>query len=173
MKRISKDEEGINIICEGMGFDPKVAYELTKMMLEQYSRSVVAGKILSSMTKASDQEKNKRQMRKDFLEIMKLPIEESKEMQRKLLWQISEYEWLEAPKNYVLEGMQDYGNSGPIYVSIINNRYMTKDKKTMVVLANELGFSVASLENKKREAIKLFGIMMYRYAAKLEEEDTE
>ena len=173
MGRKSKDEEGINIICEGMGFDPKVAYELTKMMLEQYSRSVVAGKILSSITKASDQDTVKRQMRKDFLEIMKLPIEESKEMQRKLLWQVSEYAWLEVPKNYVLAGMQEYGNSGPIYVAIINNRYMTKEKKTMAVLANELGFSVASLENKKREAIKLFGIMMYRYAAKLEEEDKE
>ena len=152
-KRISKDEEGINIICEGMGFNPKVAYDLTKMMLEQYSRSVVAGKILSSITKASDQDSVKRQMRKDFLELMKLPIDESKEMQRKLLWQISEYEWLEKPLKYVLDGMQDYGNSGPIYVAIINNRYMTKDKKTMIVLANELGFSVASLENKKREVI--------------------
>lgn len=93
-KRISKDEEGINIICEGMGVDPKVAYELTKMMLEQYSRSVVAGKILASMTKPDDEEKVKRQMRKDFLKIMKQPIEESREIQRKLLWQVSECDWL-------------------------------------------------------------------------------
>ena len=43
----------------------------------------------------------------------------------------------------------------------------------MVALAQELKFSVSSLENKKREAIKLFGIMMYRYAHKQDEEDTE
>ena len=173
MGKKSRDEDGIDIICEGMGFDPNVAYELTKMMLEHHSRSVVAGKMLASISRGEDAEKVKRQMRKDFLKIMKQPIEESREIQRRLLWQVSEYEWLIEPRDSILEGMKDYGNSGPIYYKIIVDYYLTKERKTIDQLAQELQFSRSSIENKKREAIKLFGIMMYRYADQKEHEEKD
>ncbi|MBR5636740.1 MAG: hypothetical protein IKW81_07435 [Pseudobutyrivibrio sp.] len=173
MGRKSKDEQGIDIICEGNGIDPDVDYELTMMMFEHHSRSVVAGKMLSSIVKLANPDKVRRQMRKDFLWVVNQPISESKDMQQRLLWQVSEYEWLIEPRDYILEGMKDYGNSGPIYHKIITDYYLRKDRKTVDELAKELGFSRASIENKKREAIKLFGIMMYRYAYEKEQEEAE
>lgn len=173
MGRKSKDEEAIDFICERNGFDPKVVYELTKMMLEQYSRSVAAGKVISDVKSEADQLAIKRQMRKAFLEIMKLPIEESREEQKKILWQISEYEWLSDLKDYVLKSMEEYGDYGRSYRTILECCYMRRKKMTMVEVAAEVKLAVPTLSNKKREAIKLFGIYCYLRAALKEQEDND
>ena len=173
MGKKTKDEEGIDFICERMGFDPKVVYELTKMMLEQYSRSVAAGKVVEDFRSEEELLATKRQMRKDFLVIMKQPIDESRETQKKLLFQISEYKWLSDLKDFVLDAMEEYGEYGPIYRKILEFCYMVRKRLTHHEIASEIGLSPSTITNKKREAIKLFGIYSYRLAALRDEEDIE
>ncbi len=73
----------------------------------------------------------------------------------------------------VLEEIADSMDEGQLYKRIIENYYMNKNpmsNEDMVKLEN---LSSASIERKKREAIKCFGISMYRYTYRIECEERE
>lgn len=73
--------------------------------------------------------------------------------------------------NLVLEEIAEKIEDGALYKRIIENYYLKANPMSNEEMADAENMSLASIERKKREAIKCFGISMYRYAYRRECEE--
>ena len=108
-------------------------------------------------------------MRRDFLEAIRLPVDDSLDLQDRLFQELRDCPWIEQ----VLVEIAATVDEGQLYKRIIENYYMNDNPMSNDEMSREENLSSASIERKKREAIKCFGISMYRYAYRRECEESE
>lgn len=169
----SINEQRIDNLCILEGFVPKVVYILTKMLLEHFRSGIQASRLFQCKLSAEGEVKQRRQIRRDFLKAIRLAIDESREYQDRLFQSLRECPWMPSLIKMVLDEIAVTFDEGDLYKAIITDYYLIEENLTNEEIAEQLGLSTSSLERKKREAIKCFGICMYRYAYRREEEDKE
>ena len=171
MSRITKDEQRINFMCEELGFKPKTVYELTKMMLREYRRDRVSLNV-SAVSRTEKQITIEKQLRRrEFLEIMRLPISKSRMQQEHFIFKVLESEWMQQKVEMILDEVEDFRAMGSIYRGILETCYLSEDPQTNEEATRIVGISETALDYRKREAIKLFGVKMWSYALRRENED--
>ena len=169
----SINEQRIDNLCISAGFEPKVVQVLTTMLLDHY-RSGIQTSQLFRFNLDKDGELNQRcEMRRDFLEAIRLPIEESKEYQDRLFQNLRNCPWMRGLIDIALDEIASTFDEGDLYREIITNYYLIDASLTNDEIAALVNQSLPSLERKKREAIKCFGISMYHYAYRRELEESE
>lgn len=170
---MSRNEQRIDNWCVREEFEPEVVLELTRVLLEHFrSGSELSDKFHPNLTK-EEVRKQRTRMRKDFLAAIRLPMDDSIEIQDRLFQELRDCPWMRKLIEEVLDEIAESMDEGQLYKRIIENYYMNKNpmsNEDMVKLEN---LSSASIERKKREAIKCFGISMYRYTYRIECEERE
>ena len=169
----SINEQRIDNLCVNAGFDPKGVHVLTTMLLDHFRCGIQTSKLFRVILDQDGEKKQRAEMRKDFLEAIRLPIDESKEYQDRLFQNLRDCPWMRPLIEMVLDEISGTFDEGNLYKAIITNYYLIDANLSNEEIADLLGLAIASLERKKRAAIKCFGISMYRYAYRRELEERE
>ena len=173
MTQVSRKEKLIDNMCLMEGFDPKVVHTLTTMLLVHYRNGVQTSALFRPTLTKEEEQAQHTEMRRDFLDAIQLPIDESKEYQDRLFQNLRDCPWMRPLIDLVLDEIAETIDEGQSYKDIITMYYLIDDSLSNEDIAYHLGYSTASLERKKRAAIKCFGISMYRYANRIELEERE
>lgn len=171
MARMTTDERRINFICGEIGFKPDTVYEYTKMMLIEYKRRKdLLGLPLKEMT-VEEIRLNKQQLRREFLEIIKLPFEEAVEIYKSFILKVVYATWFDEKINLILDKVEDFRHVGGIYRDILETCYFSDVPLTNDEATRSVGIGDSALDYRKREAIKLFGIFVFGLCQRRENED--
>lgn len=169
----SKSEKWIDDLIIRYGFDPEVELELTASLLEQYRIGIDTPGIIRADMDAQAEKNQRDTMRKDFLIAIRLPLNESKDSRNRLFRNLRECPWLRELIEQVLDEIAQLGPDGQLFKRIITNYYLSPEHLSNWEMASTEHLSLATLNRKKREAIKYFGISMYQYAERREKEERD
>lgn len=169
----SINERRIDNLCLSAGFEPRNVQVLTTMLLDHFRSGIQTSQLFRFILDKSGEQNQKTEMRHDFLDAIRLPIEESKEYQDRLFQNLRDCPWMRGLIDMVLDEIAETFDEGDLYRDIITNYYLIDANYTNEEIASMVNQSLPSLERKKREAIKCFGISMYRYAYRRELEESE
>ncbi len=169
----TKDEVKIDWLCESNGFKPKKVYNLSKFLLEGarigYSALTQPIKIMTPEEVVLD----KQASRRVFLELMVQDEKESEKDQRIFIYKCLQAPWLWSKIEILLKQVEFFGGPelGVLYRVILTKLYFSNMPETNGKLADSENVTEGVIEYRKREAIKLFGIMIWIYCEKREAED--
>ena len=171
MPRLTKDEERINYICESNDFDPKIVYNLTKILLEGYKARLSAEPIPTMVMSAEEIQREKQAMRREFLKLMRKDPELSKDEQGTFIFKAIKAPWMWDKILYILDKVEDFRTTGPTYRLILEHAYFSKNPMSNDALPQVVRVSESAIDYRKREAIKMFGIYIWEYCFRRENED--
>ena len=170
---LSRNEKRIDNLCISEGFIPKDVYDLTKILLEHYRCGFGTSQLFRFNLDEEGIRRQKAQMRRDFLEAIRLPMEESNELQDRLFQNLRDCPWMRELLEIILNEIAISIEDGQLYKRLIENYYLRADGCSNEDMARAENMSTASIERKKREAIKFLGICIYRFAHRREMENVE
>ena len=173
MATISRNEQRINNLCISKGFDPCDVCALTKLLLEHYRSGFEIPQLFKIDLDSDGIRDQKISMRRDFLEAMRLPLKESTEYLDRIFQNLRDCTWMRSVIDMVLDAIADGICEGDLYKRIIENYYLNSESISNEEMARAENLSTASIERKKREAIKYLGISMYIYACCREQEERD
>ena len=116
--------------------------------------------------------KQKQEMRRELLRLMKKDTKRFKAEQEKFIIKALMAPWMWEKIEQLLNKVADFHEQGPVYKKILLLGYLTEKPLTGEALQEkipELGDN--TITYRKREAIKLFGIYIWEYALRRENED--
>ena len=169
----SRNEQRIDNLCMLENLVPKVVYDQIKIFLEHYRSGFGASRLFRFDLNDEGIRRQKVQMRREYLRMIRLPMEEFKEEQDRLFQNLRGFPWMREVIEIVLNEIAVNVEDGNLYKRIIVGYYLKSDGCSNEEMARSENMSTASFERKKREAIKCFGISLYRYAYRREMEDRE
>lgn len=171
MARMTTDERRINFICGEIGFKPDTVYEFTKMMLIEYKRRKdLIGLPIKEMS-IEEAHLNKQQLRREFLQIMQRPFEEALECYKEFVLKVVYATWFDEKVAQMLDQVEDFRHVGSIYRDILETCYFSDVPLTNDEATRSVGIGDSALDYRKREAIKLFGAIIYSFCLRRENED--
>ena len=117
--------------------------------------------------------RDKQEIRRKLLEIELDKDEDTKKRQMVFVHQAIRAPWLGDKIKQFLDHVAMYSGDdlGDLYRSILVKEYFTDFPKKNWQVANISGVSEGVIEYRKREAIKLFGILIWKYCEERETED--
>jgi hypothetical protein len=122
---------------------------------------------------------SKLSVRRDFLEAVTVPMEESEGEQDRIIRDVVKFPWLDDKLEIIKNHMKEYPQWGGLYIDILDNCYfhpivekdeVTGQNKEMYVIMN---MSKSRFYDRHKEAVMLLGIELWRYAKRREIEDME
>ena len=173
MTRLSSDEKRINQKCKAAGLDPQHVLRISRSCLEQ-ARDGFDAQVKKANIMTRDQiEKDMNAKRRKFLRIMKNVPEDNKQFDKyeTIITEIHNTPWIAEVIAVVLAEVTAYRNSGGEYKLILEKCYFSDETLSKKDLADLLYRSDSYVTSKKREAIKLFGFLLYDYAERRESEE--
>ena len=171
MSRKTVMEERIDYYIMSFDLKPSQALELTKLWLEEYKEKRYPNpEDVPTMT-PEEILKQKQEMRRLFLKLMRKDIKEHKDEQAVFIYKSVRAPWLWGKISILLDKVADFGDKGPLYKKILWKAYFDKNPMTDEQLAKYLHISDDVLKYRKREAIKRFAYEIWDYAYRREHED--
>lgn len=170
---MSKNEQRIDNWCMRENFEPTLVLELTRVLLEHFRSGLKISDMFHPNLTEENLKKQKDTMRRDFLEAIRLPMDDSLDLQDSLFQELRDCPWMRPLIEQVLEEIAATVDEGQLYKRIIENYYLNDNPMSNDEMSRTESLSSASIERKKREAIKCFGISIYRYAYRRECEESE
>lgn len=171
MARKTNDEIMIDALCESYGLRSKAVYDLTKIILEGYKKGY--GKTVIPLNIFSEQEiiREKQEMRREFLRLMSKDPRFARKEQQAFILRALRAPWMMEKIHMLLNEVGNYEQIGGLYKSIIIRGYGPEFAMTNEEVAKAEHVSDAVIDYRKREAIKLFGIKIWEYCYRRENED--
>ena len=175
MGRKTTLEQRIDYYIMSYGLEPPVVLEMTKTMLEEYKdRRSSLNPLLDQLPPMTEAEliKSKQRLRKKFLKLMKKDNKTHGKAQTTFVYEAVRAPWLWGKLLLLLDMVADFSVKGELYKKILWCAYFTDGEPlTNEQLADEVNVSDDVIDYRKREAIKLFGILIWTYASRREQED--
>ena len=140
------------------------------MLIEYKRRKDLLGLPLKEMT-VEDIRRNKQQLRREFLEIIKMPFEEAVEIYKEFILKVVYATWFDEKIDLILDQVEDFRHVGSIYRDILETCYFSDAPLTNDEATRSVGIGDSALDYRKREAIKLFGIYVFGLCQRREHED--
>lgn len=118
-------------------------------------------------------------VRRDFLEAVTVPMEESEGEQERIIREVVNLPWLDEKLQIIKKQMLEYPHVGDLYVEILDKCYFHPVvEKDEVTGRNKdiwliMSMSKSRFYDRHREAVMLLGIELWRYAKRREIEDME
>jgi len=162
-------------MCEQADLDPKKVSSMSKTLFTLYQDSKIAAVPRQSKISKEAEEKQKRKMRREFLDIARIPAKEEKEAfeaQKKFVWDALSCPWIDEKINMVLDKIETFPPDGVTYTKILTSSYLS-EYKSEIQLFDECNLRKTAFYKKREEALTLFGIMMWNYAESREQEDKD
>jgi hypothetical protein len=175
MPRRTTLEQRIDFYIKSFGLDPAVVLDMTRKMLEEYKdRRKSFNPLMLQLPPMTEKEilKNKQELRREFLKLMKKDRKKHNEAQTTFVYKAVRAPWLWDKLIGLLDMVADFSYKGELYKKILWSAYFTDDDPmTNEQLADEVNVSDDVIDYRKREAIKLFGLFIWIYASRREQED--
>ncbi len=175
MPRRTTLEQRIDFYIQSFGLDPSLVLDMTRTMLEEYkSRRNSLNPLLLQLPPMTEEEirKNKQELRREFLKLMKKDVKKHRNKQTTFVYKAVRATWLWDKLLLLLDMVADFSFKGELYKKILFCAYFTEgDPMTNEQLADEVNASDDVIDYRKREAIKLFGLFIWSYASRREQED--
>lgn len=175
MPRKTTLEQRIDRYIRSFGLDPSVVLEMTRTMLEEYKEERNSDNPLFSQPPPMTKEqiiKNKQELRREFLKLMKKASKKHREAQKTFVIKAVRAPWLWDRLLLLLDMVADFSKKGELYKRILLCAYFTDDDPlTNEQLAEEVDVSDDVIDYRKREAIKVFGLLIWHHAWRREIED--
>ena len=175
MPRRTTLEQRIDYYIMSYGLEPPVVLEMTKTMLEEYKdRRNSLNPLISQLPPMTEDAilKNKQELRRKFLRLIKKNGKKHSEEHTTFVYEAVRAPWLWNKLLLLLDMVADFSFKGDLYRKILWCAYFTDDDPmTNDQLADEVNVSDDVIDYRKREAIKLFGLFIWSYASRREQED--
>ena len=158
--------------CHQLGVEYEDMYKLTKPLLQQYCE----GRRLAEETRINDYmivDGQKKGIRRRFIEMVKKVKSFSTMEVRVFALGVACTSWFGALSDKLLDKMNIMTTDGREMVSILNMVYLDGEEKTDIAMQDYLHMSNGTYHRKKKDAIVLYGGIIYEYAVKREKEDIE
>ncbi|WP_035764981.1 hypothetical protein [Butyrivibrio sp. NC2002] len=172
MSGISKHEARINEYLEMVHLEKRFASKITKQLLEKYCEILHSGNPLITVPLTAEEvEKQKQEMRREYLLIMQDEGEEAKKKQSLFVTRVLNTSWIVEKIDMVLGMVADFHDVGSLYREILEESYLNDKIMTVEKMAVKHSMSESGVRNTRREAIKLFAFYIWAYAQRRESED--
>ncbi len=162
----------ICFMCEQAELDPKDVCLLSKTLFTLYQDSKIAGNPWKSPISKEKEDKQKRRMRREFLDIARHQIKDSFEEQKAFVWDALACPWIDEKITMIMTKMEQFPPDGALYKKILEASYLS-EYKTEVQLFNECNLRKTAFYKKREAALILFGILIWNYAESREQEDRD
>ncbi len=91
---MSKNEQRIDNWCMRENFEPTLVLELTRVLLEHFRSGLKISDMFHPNLTEEDLKKQKDTMRRDFLEAIRLPMDDSLDLQDSLFQELRDCSWM-------------------------------------------------------------------------------
>lgn len=171
-RKHSKDYQRIDDICYAEGFLGEDVFNKAFLMFEDYGlhKFKKTYGVIKNPTKEQIK-KSKQSVRDKLLTVMSKPFTEAQVEQKMLVEEVLSYEWFLEKLDYALEEIADFHKSGKLYKDLLNATYFKPKTDNLEEIYRSLYLGESTYYAKRREAIMLFGIMLWKYAKRREYED--
>lgn len=166
----TRDFEWISSICEKDGFEVEKVKKSTEYLFENYYKAKIARELDRPVI--TDDEVimlQQQKIRHEFLHI--ITEGGSKEEYNKLIWDALSISWIDERIQMLLEEMTEYSDVGPLYRNILEETYLKKKQLTNEDLYAACGMGKTAYYERKKEAVVLFGVLLWKFAHGRELED--
>lgn len=173
MSRPTKDEIYIDSLCLSFGLDPTGVCYFTRFMCEGAKKGY--NSIIRPSNKMSDEEiaQDKQKIRRELLSLMLKNNNKAIKEQRAFTFKALRAPWLWKDINAILDLVGKYGDDvGKLYKDILVKSYFCEFPETECSLAEIERVSEGVIDYRKREALKLFGVLIWQYCQEHEREDS-
>ena len=175
MPRRTTLEQRIDFYIKSYGLDPTLVLDMTRTMLEEYKdRRNSLNPLISQLPPMTEDAilKNKQKLRRKFLRLIKKNGKKHSEEHTTFVYEAVRAPWLWDKLLLLLDMVADFSFKWDLYRKILWCAYFTDDDPmTNEQLADEVNVSDDVIDYRKREAIKLFGLFIWSYASRREQED--
>ncbi|SFC57114.1 hypothetical protein [Butyrivibrio sp. YAB3001] len=161
----------ICFMCEQADLVPKEVCSLSKTLFTLYQDSKIAAIPRHSPISKEKEDQQKRKLRREFLNIAKLPVD-SFDAQKAFVWDALSCPWIDEKIMMVIDKMEMFPPDGPIYKKILISSYLS-EYKSELQLFDECSLRKTAFYKKREAALTLFGITMWNYAEIREQEDRD
>lgn len=173
MARPTREEININALILSYELDPDGVYHVTRYMCNRAKTEYAA--LMTPWTKMSEEEiiRDKQEIRYQLLQIALENEDDAIKQQMVFVHRAIRAPWLWDKIKILLDQVARYGEGdiGNLYRSILVKEYFSDFPKNNWQVADVNGVSEGVVEYRKREAIKLFGVLIWKYCEERENED--
>lgn len=113
--------------------------------------------------------------RSRFINMVENPGNYTRAQRKTYAWQVACEKWYSEKNRMVMDQMEAFVEGGKDLARIIDSVYMKGDntKKTNVAMQIELGLGRTKYFSVKKDAIVLYGLLIWKYCKKRDNEDRE
>lgn len=153
--------------CERRNLDLDNIHNLSKFVLQNYSKEIKKNKDLTSDYRNwkidTEERENVRQV---FLDLFHshMSLTKNREDVRKTLMSILGSNWVNSIITGILPKIESFPYSGKKYLSILKDTYLSKEIIPEEILCEKYGLSRTHFYQRKGESTILFGIFLYERA---------
>ena len=180
MERNKPDRQYIEDMCYREGLLGNNVFNTCYSMLKEFRKKRYEEPNDAPKTYTKEEiTESKLTVRRNFLEAVTVPMEESEDEQDNITREVVKFPWLDEKLEIIKAHMKEYPQWGGLYVEILDNCYfqpvvvkdeVTGQNKDMWEIMN---MSKSRFYDRHKEAVMLLGIELWRYAKKREIEDME
>lgn len=179
-EKYEPDRQYIENLCYREGLLGQNVFDTCYSMLKEFRKKRYE-KLNEPPKKHTKEEitASKLNVRRDFLEAVTVPMEESEGEQERIIKEVVELPWLDEKLEMITTAMQDYPNVGKLYAEILDKCYfhpveeINEDTGKKKEIWEIMLMSRSRFYARHREAVMLLGIELWRYAKRREIEDME
>ncbi len=166
MSTCSQQLESIRKICRVRRLDENDTFVITKKLLESYRGALWlrggsrgGGDLEGSLLFC---EEGVRQIKQWYVNLRELTKEELKAASiDSMIFHVCRTEWIFGVFDSVMKKIGEYYEYGRVYYDILTRAYLSEDRPTDAVVAEELAMDRSTFYRRKKEAILLCGILLW------------
>ena len=173
MPRPTKEEMSIDALCLSYGIQPPGVYHVTKYLCESVRKEYATVVLPTIKMTLEETIKDKQRARYELLCLMFNNDSDAITKQMVFVQSVVRAPWLWDKISQLLDLVAMYNEEdlGNLYRTILIQSYFTDFPEPGWRLADMNSVGDSTLVYRKREAIKLFGILMWKYCNDRERED--
>lgn len=165
----------ISFECHAAGFEPDDLCAVVKPLLKMFNKGkayrIKMERLGIAIGESGDSTKIPYRTR--FIRVMEKPQILKKSEKEKYAWEVACTSWFDGKAKMLLEHMKEVVEDGDMMALIIESVYLKGDniKKSNKAMEIKLGYCRTSYYKFKRDAIALFGLLLWKYCVKRDQED--
>ncbi len=172
----------ICFMCERAGLNPVDVYEMTKLLFTLYQDAKVIKLPGTAKILEEDVSKQKQNIRRQFLEIVRSFASSSKSNVKEdaewdsikpFVWDTLSVSWIDEKIYLILDQLEEFPPDGKLYRKILEKNYLQKEYLSELQLFEEFHLKKTAYYKKRKDAITLFGVLMWSHAQQIEDEETK
>lgn len=170
----NSDYYRIDDMCYEEGFLGEDVYNKAYLMFKDYRDAKFRNEFsVNNNVTPSQIEASKIFVRGTLMDVMSKPFTEAESEQRDLVKEVLSLAWFPEKLDYALIKVEEFPGTGKLYKKLLNVCYFKAESNKIEDFEAALFLGRSQFYARHREAVMLFGIILWKYAKRRELEDMD